>query len=101
MKSVSNEINNIIRKIFYQKDPILAEIIINWNQIVGTKFCIATNPVKITKNKDKGAIVNILHIHTNNSSLSMEMSFQQEVILERIAVYLGFKAVHRIRLIII
>lgn len=101
MKSISDEINNIIRKIFYKRDPILAEIIINWNKIVGVKFSTSSNPVKIIKMREKGGMVNIFHIHTTNSSLSMEMSFQKEVIIERIAVYLGFKAIHSLRLFVI
>jgi len=41
-----------------------------------------------------------LYIASDNSSASMEIAYQQELILERIAIYLGYKAVHKIRFLV-
>ena len=100
MKPISDDIKNLIRKIFNTQHPLLAEVIINWSKIVGLKFSRNSSPIKINSSKEKGLLVNILYVEVENASLSMEMSFQQEIIIERIAVYLGFKAIHKIRLII-
>lgn len=100
MKPIQNEINQILRKIFRRKHPILAELIINWEKIVGIKFSKNTEPVKITTSKDKGIKINVLQIKVNNSSLSVELSFMQDVLIERISLYLGYKGVHQIRIIV-
>jgi hypothetical protein len=55
--------------------------------------------MKISHSKEKGKKVTILYVSSTNSSISLEMSFQQEIIIERISIFLGFKAVHRIRMI--
>ena len=99
MKPISEDINKIIRKILTKQHPLLTEVIMNWPKIVGNKFSYKANPLKISTSKEKGLKINILHIQVENSGLSLEMSFQQELIIERIAVYLGFKAIHKLRLI--
>lgn len=100
MKEIGKEINKIVARIFRKKDPILAELITNWPSIVGTKFSTKSYPIRISSSKEKGAKRSLLVIGVENSSLSMEMSFQQDIIIERIAVYLGYKAIHKIRIVI-
>jgi hypothetical protein len=97
MKPVSDDIRNIIRNIFNAQHPLLAEIIINWAKIVGLKFSRISSPVKVGTNREKGVLINTLYIEVENGSILIEMSFQQEIIMERIAVYLGFKAIHQLR----
>ena len=100
MKLISENVNEIIRKIFNRQHPLLAEILINWNKIVGDKFSLKTSPVKISRSKEKGENINILLVEVENSSISVEFSFQQEIIMERIAIYLGYRAVNKIRVIV-
>ena len=97
MKPIITEVNKIVYKIFKQQHPVLAELIINWSKIVGTKFSSNSMPLKITSTKEKGKKINILYISADNSSISMEISYQQELIIERIAIYLGYKGIHKIR----
>jgi hypothetical protein len=100
MKPLITDVNKIIRKIFGRKNPILAEIIINWDKMVGIKFSRKSRPLKIANSYERGQKINILYIEVENSSLSMELSYQQDIILERIAVYLGHKGIHKIRIIV-
>lgn len=97
MKPVIDEINKVIYKIFKKKSAILAELIINWGKIVGIEWKSNSYPYRVVASKERGKKINILYIATDNPSISMQMSYQQEVILERIAVYLGYKAIHKIR----
>lgn len=99
MKPISVDIDKIIRKIFNQQHPLLAEIIISWPKIVGSRFSRQTSPLKIITSKERGIKINILHVQAENSGLSLELSFQQEIILERISIYLGFRAINKLRLI--
>ena len=101
MKQLSNDINLIIKRIFNRQHPLLAEIMINWNKIVGLKFSTKSTPIKITASKEKGRAINILHVQVENSSIALELSFQQEIIIERISVYLGFKAIHNLRVMVL
>ena len=98
MKTLGNEVDKIIKKIFKRQHPLLAELIVNWGKIVGIKYSKHSYPMKIITSKEKGNSISILQIAVENPSLSMEMSFQQDIILERIAIYLGYKAIHKIKL---
>lgn len=100
MKPIAQDVNVLIKKLFNKQHPFLAEILINWNKIVGNRFSSVTSPVKITRSKDKGKDVNILLINVENSSISVEFVFQQEIIIERIAVYLGSRVIDKIRITI-
>jgi hypothetical protein len=100
MKPLINEVNKLVHKVFRRQNPILAEIIVNWGKIVGIKFSQNNSPLKVTTSKEKGKKINILHIASIDSSSSMEIAYQQELILERIAIYLGYKAIHKIRLVV-
>lgn len=97
MKLLSHDINIIIKRVFDRQHPLLGEIIINWSKIVGSKFSSKATPLKIMKMKEKGQYINILYVQVENSSIALEISFQQQIILERIAVYLGFKAIHNLK----
>lgn len=100
MKPIAEEVNKIIFNIFKKQHPILAAIIVNWGKVVGAKFSLKSSPLKIVSQKEKGKNFNILYISTSDSSISMEMMFQQEIILERIAVYLGYKGIHKLKILI-
>lgn len=99
MRPIIDEINKIILNIFGRKNRVLAEIIINWGKIVGMEYSSKASPFKITPVKEHGYKINILHIIVENSSVQTLMSYQQGVIIERIAVYLGYKAIHKLRFI--
>jgi hypothetical protein len=50
--------------------------------------------------REGGKQINILHVSVDNSSVSMELAYQQELMIERIAIYLGYKGIHKIRLLV-
>jgi len=100
MKPIATEINKLVHNIFKRQHPILAEIIVNWGRIVGVKFQEKAMPLKIITSKEGGKKINILYISAENSSISMEISYQQELIIERIAIYLGYKGIHKIKMLV-
>ncbi len=100
MRPIITEVNKLIHNVFKRQHPILAEIIVNWGKIVGIKFSDKAIAVKITSAKENGKRINMLYISAENSSISMEMSYQQELIIERIAIYLGYKGVHKIKMLV-
>lgn len=100
MKPIIEDINKLIHKIFKKQHPILAELIINWGKIVGIKYSDKCCPIKVTTEKQNGKLTNVLHISADNSSVAMELSYLHELMIERIAIYFGYKAVHKIKLLI-
>jgi hypothetical protein len=101
MQPIINSVNNIIYKIYKNKNPLLANIIINWQKIVGAKYMNNSFPLKINTVREKGKKLNILMVEVNSSSTSVEIAFQQDVIIERLAVYMGYKAIDKIRTIVL
>lgn len=100
MRLINNDIDKIIIKILDKKHPLLAPILLNWHKIVGEEIGKKAQPVKITTSLNQGKKYNILYLEIASSSASVEIAFKEEIILERIAVYLGFKAIDRIKLMI-
>jgi len=100
MKLLSTSVNSIIYNIFKRQSPILAELIINWGKVAGAKFSLNSQPLKIISSWEKKQRINILYVKASNASIAMEMSYQQDIIMERIAVYFGYKAIHKIKITI-
>ena len=100
MKPIIENVNKIIYKIYKNKNPILAEIIVNWQKIVGVKYSQNTLPLKINTIRDKNQRINILMVEVSNAATSVEIAFQQEIIIERLSVYMGYKAINKIRTIV-
>ena len=100
MKPIIENVNKIIYKIYKNKNPILAEIIVNWQKIVGVKYSQNTLPLKINTIRDKNRRINILMVEVSNAATSVEIAFQQEIIIERLSVYMGYKAISKIRTIV-
>jgi hypothetical protein len=98
MKLLGDSINNILRQCVSQKSKVLGEIIINWSKIVGQEFARDTSPTGIFSAKEKGQQINILYIRVNSSAIGLKLSYSQEMIIERIAIYFGHKAVHKIKM---
>ena len=97
IKNIGDEAGKLLKRVIRHKDPIVAELLINWGKVVGVKFASFTYPLKTIKFKEKNQYKKLLIVNASNSSLAMEFSFQQDIIIERIAVYMGYKAVHKIQ----
>lgn len=98
MKSLKDSINYVLRSVISQKSKVLAEIVINWPRIVGTELSELSYPLKIYSTREKGQQVNVLIVKSESSAAGLKLSYQQELIIERIAVYFGHKAVHRLKI---
>ena len=100
MRPIINAIDEIIFKIYKNKHPILGDLIMHWRDIVGLELSTGSTPIKITSNVINGKKTNNLYISVENSSISLELAYKQDIIIERISVYLGYKAIHKIKLLI-
>lgn len=97
-KFLGDSINFILRRIIGQKSKVLAEIIINWSRIVGAELSSNVSPMRIYSAREKGEQVNVLLVQADSSAVGLKLSYQQELVIERIAIYFGHKAVHRLKI---
>ena len=99
MKPIINTVDQIIYNIYKKKHPVLADLIVHWRNIVGPEFSTLCSPTKISTNVKGDKKTNILYITAENSTISVQIAYKQELIIERISVYLGYKAIHKIKLL--
>ncbi|GAA5251971.1 DciA family protein [Candidatus Rickettsia kedanie] len=95
MKLIKEDIDKIVRRIFSKQHPLLPAIIINWNKIVGFNFSNKALPLKITTYTYKKQKINTLFIQAEDNTIAAELPYYQDIILERIKIYLGFAAIHK------
>jgi hypothetical protein len=96
MKKLDNIINQFLTKLYKKQGSVMSELIINWSKIVGEALAYDTRPAKIRSQLYKGQKIHILYVHVSDSSKAIEISYSESVILERIAIFLGKKAIQRI-----
>lgn len=96
-KLLSDALGQVVRKSLGGGNKTIAEIILNWHKIVGEEIANSSTPTNIYSTKEKGQQINILYVNTTSSAIALKISYSQEVIAEKIAVYFGYKAVHKIR----
>ncbi|MBP7190273.1 MAG: DUF721 domain-containing protein [Rickettsiaceae bacterium] len=96
MKPIADELERVLRPIFARHGKIFAELMVNWQKISGVDLGAKTSPYKITTAAEKGRKINILHVKVANSATGLEFTYQQDIIIERIAIYFGYKAVDKI-----
>ena len=99
MRVLSSYLDEAVRKILAKHHPIFAELVISWCKIVGSDLGAKIHPCKFISAQELGREVKILYLQIENPLYSLELSLQQEVIIERISVYFGAQVVDRLRLI--
>ncbi|MFK8040556.1 MAG: DciA family protein [Rickettsiaceae bacterium] len=96
MELVRYKLQKILRSILRSQHHLLPEIMLNWSKIVGKQFSDVTYPIKIISTKEGGSKTSTLLVGINDSSSSLLFSFHHDLIIERIRIYLGFKAIDKI-----
>ena len=97
MNNIKRTASLIARKIFEKKGKIFSEIMSEWDNIVGEGFSVKCYPQKVCSISNNEEKINVLHVMCDSVITSFEMEFKKETILERIAVYFGFKIIHQIK----
>ena len=100
MKPISENIDKVLRTVFSKHSKAFAEIMINWPKVAGSKFGSSTAPVKIATITEKKVQIKVLYIKATDAETSLEFTYHQDIILERIAVYFGYRAVDKLRVVL-
>lgn len=96
MKKIDLFVNQVLTNLYKKQGPIIPDLVINWSKIVGKELFSYTSPAKIRSQIYRGQKINILYVNVSNSSKALEVSYSENLIIERIAVFLGKKAIHRV-----
>lgn len=99
MKPFTYALDTLLKTLLNKYGPYYARIVSDWYDIVGYNLARYTFPKKIVfpdpHNKKSGT----LHIEIAHSSIATELTYTQNIIMEKIAVYFGYKAVTSLKLI--
>jgi hypothetical protein len=96
MKKIDMVVSQILTKLYKKQGNIMAELIVNWEKITGNRLSMDTRPMRIRSQLYKGKKIDILYISVTDSSKALEISYSENLILERIAIFLGKKTIQRV-----
>ena len=97
-ESLGIAVSAALRVILKRESEILREMIVGWHKIVSTEFAEDAYPARIYSIREKGDQINILVINVKNSSIGTMISYKSEMLIEKIAIYFGYKAINRINI---
>ncbi|RZI47805.1 DUF721 domain-containing protein [Rickettsiales endosymbiont of Peranema trichophorum] len=93
-------VGNVTRPICEKNGlAVLYKIIGNWSDIVGTRLGSICYPVNMVFGKNGRG--NTLKIAVENPGYAIELHTNERNILERIAMYMGFRAVNKVKVEIV
>lgn len=96
MHQIGQYVNKLTKHLFKHKNPLEYQIFTNWEMIIGKEFVNYTFPLKLTSNKYcKG----LLYIEVYSSSLATRLHYMEPIIIEKIAIYFGYKLVEKLKII--
>lgn len=98
LSPLSQSLDFITKPIFAKRGFSQNKILTEWHLIVGNELAKFSSPKKLTypKNEKYGAV---LHVEIYNSGKAMEFSYNTPIIIEKIAIYFGYKAVSQIKIV--
>jgi hypothetical protein len=91
--NVGKSLRKIVDKLSAENDAMLVKMQLNWIAIVGSDFAGKCTPEKITYSTRGGMLM--LRVASQHA---LEISYLSGIILEKIAVYFGYKAVAELKL---
>ena len=86
------------RKVFREYGFAEGTLIRHWREIAGPSLAPATLPLRMTYRKDRGEKVATLHLLVQ-SAAAIEVQHQIPLLIEKINIFYGYKAVHRVALV--
>jgi hypothetical protein len=95
---LSAYIDKCLQDIYKEKGLALKKIIYDWAKIVGNDLANYTIPYKISLTRKNNISERVLHILVANSSFSSELYYMLDMILEKIAFYVGAGYITQLKL---
>ena len=96
-KKLADTLDAVTHSAFIKKGFHERKIITDWELIVGEQFSYYTCPRKLTLHTRTNE--GILYIECYTSSIALQISYMEPLIIEKIATYFGYRAVSKLRII--
>jgi hypothetical protein len=90
-RELGNILSDFLKPMSGADSGFLNRIIADWHLIVGEEISRKARPIKITKRGET-----VLHLQVKEG-FQLELQYMEPLLLEKIAVYFGYKAVARFR----
>ncbi|MCF8463131.1 MAG: DUF721 domain-containing protein [Rickettsiaceae bacterium] len=84
-------------KLFNKEGKLFVLALQNWSKVVDKKFNKTTYPIKVTYSKEQMKEIATLWVAAENSVAAFEINMSSEVIISRLNLLIGFKAITYIR----
>ena len=101
MRKITGDINSILNQIFEKKGKIFVLILQNWSKLVDAKFNQKTCPLHISYYMQNNQQIATLHVSASSNVVSFELSFYKDLLIDKINLLCGYKAIHKINIKII
>src|SRR5271155_3824600 len=94
-QGLSNVLSGLMKPMANADSGFMSRIKTDWHLIAGDKVAARTRPVKVTglRGKNAGAL---LHLEVEEG-FATELQYMEPLLMEKIAVYFGYRAVSGIR----
>lgn len=95
--SLAIYIDICLQNIYKTKGVALKKIIYDWDKIVGNNLAEQTLPYKISTNRNQKDAGTTLHIFVANGAVSSQLYYMTNLILEKIATYVGSNYISQVK----
>ena len=96
MKPIKIAIENASKKIFKKQGYIFFELMNSWSVIIGKKEEFNCYPYRLFTSKEKNKQIQVLTVIAKNIKTSIDITYKQDMIVERIAIHFGRRIIDKI-----
>ena len=96
LESLGSVFIPLIKDVMTAEDFVEADILLNWKDIVGQEIAAYAYPIKVKY--DHRENIRTLYMEVPVGGFALELQHKEEYLLEKINVYFGYKAVHKINI---
>lgn len=98
-KNLSALTSRLLRPALAKRGITCVELLSKWHEIVGISYSEITMPERVQYHtSSKGEQEAVLLLQVFSSTAAIELNYLQDQLLERIASFYGYRAIHRIKL---
>lgn len=98
LSKISTLLDRFTKPLFKKRGFYENKLLTDWSLIVGTALAAQTVPQKIVTRKVKEQSIGTLYVDANSSAAAMQLHFMEAVIIEKMAIYCGFKVVSSLKI---
>ena len=96
LESIGSIFMPIVKDMISAGDLVGADIILNWQEIVGKELASFCNPLKTKYNPKEDH--RTLYIEVPGGGFALEIQHKEQYILDKINSYIGYQAVHKLNI---